>query len=193
MKYWYYNSGQEASFYFEPLNWGKVISLFEEDSIVSIEHFIGTNTNQQTLYKSWHGCSQDLIAMQEPLMLKELIGLIEIHELYPYEYILRIRNVKIERAILEGAVFTGDFKTIQMLIDKLEMPETIRKLSNNGKLMAFGEPGNVQVEGTFVKCADLLEFIYNDLMAKESPGYHDFIDSLGSATVLAPDYSDSFL
>ena len=184
MKYWYYNSGQEASFYFEPLNWGKVISLFEEDSIVSIEHFTGTNTNQQTIYKSWHGCSLELIAMQEPLMLKELTGLIEGHKLYPYEYILRIRNVRIERAILEGAVFTGDSKTIQMLCDKMEISETIRKAYIKGELVELGESGRVQGEGRFGNSADLLEFIYNDLMAKESPGYDDFMDSLDSATII---------
>ncbi len=184
MKYWYHNSGQEASFYYEPLNWGEVISLFEEDCTVSIEHFIGTDTKQQTFYKSWHGCSTELKAMQEPLLLKELTGLIESHELYPYEYILKIRNVRIERAIIEGAVFAGDPKTIQMLRDKIEIPEAIRKSSMNGELVSFGESNKVQVEGTFGNSADLLEFIYNDLMAKESPGYHVFMDSLDSATIV---------
>lgn len=184
MKYWYHNSGQEASFYYEPLNWGEVISLFEEDCSVSIEHFIGTDSKQQTFYKSWHGCSPELIAMQEPLMIKELTGLIEGHALYPYEYILRIRNVRIERAILEGAVFTGDSKTIQMLCDKMEISEAIKKEYINGELVEFGESGRVQVEGRFGNSADLLEFIYIDLMAKESPGYDDFMDSLGSAHIV---------
>ena len=184
MKYWYHNSGQEVSFYYEPLKWGEVISLFEKDCSVSIEHFIGTDTKQQTFYKSWHGCSPELITMQEPLMLKELIGLIESLELYPYEYILRMRSISIERAILEGAVFTGDPKTIQMILDKLEIPVAIRKSSSNGELGVFGKSGKVQVEGTFGNSADLLEFIYNDLMAKESPGYHDFMDSLGSAVIV---------
>ncbi|MBK7851759.1 MAG: hypothetical protein IPJ66_11695 [Bacteroidetes bacterium] len=184
MKYWYHNSGQEASFYYEPLNWGEVISLFEEDCTVSIEHFIGTDKKQQTFYKSWHGCSTELIAMQKTLKLKELAPLVEGLELYPYEYILRIRNVRIERAILEGAAFTGDPKTIQMLRDRMLTPEAIRKSSINGELVAFGESGKVQVEGTFGNSADLLEFIYNNLMSKESPGYHDFMDSLDSATIV---------
>lgn len=184
MKYWYHNSGQEASFYYEPLNWGEVISLFEQDCSVSIEHFIGTDTKQQAFYKSWHGCSKQLTIMQEPLMLKELTALIESHELYPYEYILRIRNVRIERAIIESAVFTGDPKTIQILGNKMEIPEAIRKSSMNGELVSFGESNKVQVEGTFGNSADLLEFIYNDLMAKESPGYHVFMDSLDSATIV---------
>ena len=184
MKYWYHNSGDEASFYYEPLNWGEAISLFEEDCSVSIEHFIGRDPKQQTFYKSWHGCSPELLAMQEPLMLNELTGLIESHELYPYEYKLRIRNVRIERAILEGAVFIGDSKTIQMLHEKMEIPELIRKSSMYGELVAFGEPGKVQIEGTFGNNVDLLEFIYNDLMKKESPGYHDFMDSLDSAVIV---------
>ncbi len=184
MKYWHHDSGQEASFYYEPLNWDKVISLFNEDCSVSIEHFIGTDTKQQTFYKSWHGGSTELKAMQEPLLLKELTALIESHELYPYEYILRIRNVRIERAILEGTVFTGDPKTIQMLRDKLEIPEAIRKSSINGELVKLGESGKIQVEGTFGNSTDLLEFIYNDLMAKESPGYDNFMDSLDSATIV---------
>lgn len=184
MKYWYHNLGQEASFYYEPLNWGEVISPFEEGSSVSIEHFIGTDTKQQTFYKSWHDCSTELKAMQEPLLLKGLTVLIESHELYPYEYILRIRNVRIERSIIEGAVFTGDPKTIQMLCDKMEIPEAIRKAYFNGELVAFDEPGKVQVEGTFGNSADLLDYIYNDLMAKESPGYHVFMDSLDSATIV---------
>jgi len=184
MKYWYHNLGQEASFYYEPLNWGEIISLFEEDSLVSIEHFIGTNTYQQTLYKSWHGCSRELIALQEPLMLKELIGLIESHELYPYECILRIRNVRIQRAILEGAVFTGDSKTIQMLCDKMEISEAIRKAYINGELVELKESGRVQIIGAFGNSADLLEFIYNDIMANESPGYVDFMKSLDSAIIV---------
>ena len=53
-----------------------------------------------------------------------------------------------------------------------------------GELVAFGEPGKVQVEGTFGNNVDLLEFIYNDLMKKESLGYHDFMDSLDSAVLV---------
>ena len=117
-------------------------------------------------------------------MLKELIGLIESLELYPYEYILRMRSISIERAILEGAVFTGDSKTIQMLCDKMEISEAIRKAYINGELVELKESGRVQIKGAFSNSADLLEFIYNDLMAKESPGYNDFMDSLDSATII---------
>ncbi len=184
MKFWQNNSGDTISFYYEPFKWERLVSLFDESALVSIEHFIGTDAEQQTFYKSWHGCSPELLAMQEPLMLNELTGLIESHELYPYEYKLRIRNVRIERAIIEGAVFTGDSKTIQMLRDKMEIPEVIRKSSINGELVAFGEPGKVQVEGTFGNNVDLLEFIYNDLMAKESPSYHDFMDNLDSFDIV---------
>ena len=160
------------------------MSLFDESDLVSIEHFIGSNTKQQTFFHSWHGISKELLGMKEPLKLNELIALAESHELYPYEYILKIRNVRIERAIIEGAVFAGDPKTIQMLRDKIEIPEAIRKSSINGELLAFDESGKVQVECTFGKSADLLEFIYNDLMSKESPGYDDFMDSLDSATIV---------
>lgn len=160
------------------------MSLFDEGNLVSIEHFIGSNIKQETFFNSWHGTSKELMVMIEPLKLNELIALAESLELYPYEYILKIRNVRIERAIIEGTVFTGDSKTIQMLRDKLEIPEAIRKSSINGELVAFSESGNVQVEGTFGNRTYLLEFIYNDLMAKESPGYDDLMDSLDSATIV---------
>ena len=160
------------------------MSLFDEGSLVSIEHFIGSNTKQQTFFHSWHGTSKELMMMIEPLKLNELSALAESLELYLYEYILKIRNVRIERAIIEGAVFTGDPKTIQMILDKLEIPVAIRKSSSNGELVAFGESGKVQVEGTFGNSADLLEFIYNDLMTKESLGYVDFMDSLDSAIIV---------
>lgn len=184
MKFWQHNSGDILSIYYEPFKWETLLSLFDEGSLVSMEHFIGSNIKQETFFHSWHGTSKELIVMIEPLKLNELIALAESLEHYPYEYILRIRNVRIERAIIEGAVFTGDSKTIQMLLDKLEIPEAIRKSSINGELVAFSESGNVQVEGTFGNSADLLEFIYDDLMSKESPGYHDFMDSLDSAAIV---------
>lgn len=184
MKFWQNNSGDIISIYYEPFKWERLISLFDENSLVTIEHFSGADKEQQTFFKSWYGCSPELIAMLETLTLKDLTGLIERYKLYPYEYILRTRSVRIERAVIEGAVFTGDSKTIQMLLDKLELPEAIRQTTSRGELVDLGESGKVQVAGTFGNSADLLEFIYNDLMAKESPGFDDFMDSLDSAVIV---------
>lgn len=181
MKYWYHNSGDKASFYHEPINWHKLISLFDGCASVIIEHFIGTDPKEQTIYKSWHGSSLEFMALPGKLKLYELTEMIDRLEMYPYEYILHIEGVRIQRSIIEGAVCTGDPEIIQLLIDKLEIPEVIKKASINGELAEHRESGNIKLLATFETSVSLLEYIYYELMAKECPGYHEFMDSLESA------------
>lgn len=71
-----------------------------------------------------------------------------------------------------------------MLCDKMEISEAIRKAYINGELVELKESGRVQIIGAFGNSADLLEFIYNDIMANESPGYVDFMKSLDSAIIV---------
>jgi len=184
MKYWYHNSGDKASFYHEPINWHKLISLFDGCASVIIEHFIGTDPKEQTIYKSWHGSSLEFMALPGKLKLYELTEMIERLEMYPYEYILNIEEVRIQRSIIEGAVFTGKPEKIRTLIDKLAISPAIINKPTNGELIAIDETGIVLSEGTYLNCAAVLDYIYNDIMTKENSGYHEFMESLESANII---------
>lgn len=178
MKYWYKSSKNAYSCYFEPLSWSKLTSLFNEDCPVTIEHFIGSNKEKQIYYKTTHDVSSELNLFKDSISFGKLTEIVEKLRLYVFEYKLNIDNTLIERAVVEGAILTGDQISIQRLIGIMKLPESLIKSSINGELAKLWESGEIQIEGTFENTEDLLEFIYNDLMEKECPGYNYFMDRL---------------
>lgn len=118
--------------------------------------------------------------MKKPMRLSELKSLVKKHVEWPHEFKLAIGNVKIERAITGGIVFTADEQTINHLKEKLNVPNELLHPSQENKLVSKGR-GKIKVEGEFTKPEDLLNHVYDELMRKESPDYFKFMDALASA------------
>ena len=119
--------------------------------------------------------------MKEPMTLKEFKALVTKYVKWPHEFKLIIGNVKIERGITGGIVFTADEERLRRLIEILNVPKELLHSSYKNKLVSMGRTGKVKVEEEFVKAEDLLNFIYDELMRKVSPNYFDFMDALESA------------
>lgn len=180
MKIWHHKSKESCSFFCYPFTWNKLLSLFDADEICTVEHFSGVG-KEQSYYKSWYGCSPEFLAMKEPMRLSELKMLVKTFVKWPHEFKLAIGNVKIERAITGGIVFTSDDLSIFNLIEKLNVPKELLRPSLENKLVSMGKTGRIKVEGEFTKLEDLLDHVYDELMRKVSPDYFKFMDALSSA------------
>ncbi len=181
MKIWYHKSKELCSFYYHPFTWNKLLSMFDCDEICLVEHFSGVGHDEQTLYKSWFGCSPEFISMREPMKVIELRKLVKTFVKWPHEFKLAIENVKVERAITGGIIFTTRDKILKQLIEKLNVSHSLLEVTFENKLVLMKSSGKKKIEGVFANSEDLLDHIYNELMKKESPDYFIFIDALDAA------------
>lgn len=181
MKIWYHKSKELSSFYYHPFTWNKLLSIFDCDEICLVEHFSGVGHDEHTLYKAWFGCSQEFSSMKEPMKVRELRKLVKTFVKWPHEFKLAIENVKVERAITGGIIFTTGDKILNQLLDKLNVSHSLLELTFENKLVLLRGAAKIKIEGVFQNPHDLKYHIYNELMKKESPDYFKFIDALDAA------------
>lgn len=181
MKYWYHNSEEETSFYLEPLTWDDLVSQFDGRVLVRVEHLVCSNPQLEIYYHSWHGTSPEFQTLKEPIPLQDLISLLNRLKVYPYEYILYKEELRIERVVIEGVVFSGPSGSIQKLIEGFHIPPGLLSSSTKGELAVLSPPGECQITGHFSNRSDLLEHVYHELMKVESPDYFDFMRRLAEA------------
>ena len=158
------------------------MALCKDDEVCAVEHFSGVGHDEQTFFKTWYGCSPEFLPMKGPMKLQDFKRLVKTFVKWQHEFTLTIGNVKIERGITGGIVFTAAPTSMLRLIEKLNIPNEYLLSSYAYKLMSISKTGKIRFEGEFNQVDVLFSYIYDELMLKINPDYFKFMDALESAT-----------
>jgi hypothetical protein len=185
MKFWFKDSVNPCSFYFQPVDWNLVVSLFAQETVCTVEFFDGY-ANSKEYYKTPYTFTPELSELNSQLELGRINEIVVALSMNIYEFKLTIGDVWVEKSIEGGVLFSSKPEVIQGLIDKLHCPRKLLHPKYKNILVSVAEGGLIKKEGEFTNPEDLFIHIYDEFVERVSPGYKAFMEALTSAPLEHP-------